>query len=189
MKSTWTAMNSRLEESEIINKKLISTLINKNVKTRLESFIKYETTMFIADILTMLFWLLPLFRTIMGTYTVVAVEILLLIVLVEQSIKLHKLRKIDIVNNSVIDVTKKAIAYQLFTMRFFRFSLVVLLPLLLITFSLSLYIQNAKPALILTVLFSSVLGFLIGYTIHQNHINNINNLVSSREYINECQIA
>lgn len=189
MKAAWSEMNRRLEKSEITNKKMISKMILSRAHSGFEKLVRYERLFFFVSLFAMAYIALPPVATIFGLPAIIILEIIMLYCVVEQAYKVYLLRKIHLDTDNVQELIGKMLAYRSLTMKMFKVSMFVLLPIILVAMFLPLFKQPDKLYLLTGAAVGAVLGFIIGISAFRRHKKDIEEVIGQlnelRNYLNE----
>lgn len=177
IKKSWSELNQRLEKTEVLNKRLISEMLNTRHQSAKDKLMRFEITITGLCVFIAGFAIAMFFANIYVLSTVIIMEIVAVVFGVWQGYKIYLLNQMQLESCSTAELLKKAIRFKVVTRMKMIVGLIVVIPLIVVMVMLDKNLNNT--AAIIGVIVGACVGLGIGLLLFFKKMKDIDSLIKS----------
>lgn len=189
LKKEWETLNMRINQMEILNRKIIEGIMTQKARASQEKVMNTERKLMIlcfvfAVVYGLLYFLAyPEISKYGLSNAFWLFEIVMITAGMWQGYKMWLLKQMDIEKCTPSELVERSIRFKVITKTRFIAGIIIIVPVM------GLFIYFMKhlftPAMIWVTCISAVAGLIIGLVIEMKHFRNINSLIRSLKEVRE----
>lgn len=175
MKSIWKDMNTRLEKTEALNKKLLDEIMDNRHQSAKAKLMKYEVVYLVLSILCSTLTPLYYFAGVFSVTACIMFFSLFFLSALWQVYKIQLLKKMEMDAHSTTELLQKAIKFKVITRLRTVVGLILMIPFLTAFMLLSPGLM--KPEILVAMGVGVVVGLVIGLSDYFKNQKDIDKLI------------
>ncbi len=183
IKDRWSDLNSRLERTEVLNKRVILELLNTRQQSAKDKLIRYEVVFLILCIVFTGFTIATSFAGFYAPSTIIILSTIFVLCGLWQIYKIILLNRMHIDTCSTNQLLHKAIRFKVITRMRTVVGLILIVPLFVAMVMLDKNLNNT--AAITGVIVGGSVGLGIGLSLFFKNLKDIDSLVKGYKDLNE----
>jgi hypothetical protein len=183
IKNVWNNLNSRLEQTEMLNKRVISELLNTRQQSAKDKLMRYEVAFLILCIVFTGFTIASSFAGFYALSTIIIMSSVFVLCGLWQVYKIVLLNRMHIDTCSTAELLQKAIRFKVITRMRTVVGLILIVPLFVLMVMFDKNLNNT--AAITGVIVGGSIGLGIGLILFFKNLKDIDSLVKSYKDLKE----
>lgn len=185
IKSAWNDLNTRLEKTEKLNRKLLEEMLHTKQQTAKDKLMKYEVSFMIFSFVFALLTPLTYFAKIYTLSTTLLFELVFVVAGIWQIYKIYLLNQMKIDQCPTAELLRKAIRFRVITKLRTVIGLTLLIPIFVLIFVFDKGL--IEPPVLIGMIAGGCIGIAIGLVFFFKNLKDVDSLVKSYKEINELE--
>lgn len=177
IKKSWSELNQRLEKTEVLNKRLITEMLNTRHQSAKDKLMRFEVAFLIFCIVFSGFVMTLFFTGIYSVSMVILMETVFILCGIWQVYKIYLLNRMQIDTCSTAELLQKAIRFKVLTRMRTVVGLIAIIPILVLFVLFNKSLHNAAE--MTGVIVGACIGLSIGLLLFFKKMKNIDSLIKS----------